>query len=100
MGCVKAAPAPVLEIVSGADATTEVSVVGKPPMVGLGVAAAPGDALGTADDATTDVSSVGKLEAALPVGDGELSAAAIGDGSGFCGSPDSPVMFAFCNAAC
>ena len=44
IGCVNDAPAPVLEIVSGADVTTEVSVVGKPPGKGLALAPGPGDA--------------------------------------------------------
>src|SRR5947199_5573965 len=94
MGCVNDAPAPVLEIVSGADVTTEVSVVGKPPGAGVPLAA------GAVVDATTDVSSVGKRGGAVAPGAGEFSAAAIGDGSGFCGSPDSPVRLAFSNAAC
>ena len=41
-----------------------------------------------------------RILAALPAGAGELSAPTIGEGSGFCGSPDSPVRFAFSNAAC
>ena len=38
--------------------------------------------------------------AALPPGAGEFSAAAMGEGSGFCGRPDSPVRFALSKAAC
>jgi len=101
IGCVNDAPAPVLEIVSGVEVTTEVSVVGKLPDAGKGLALTPG----TDDDAavvdeTTDVSSVGNRGGALPAGAGDSSAPAMGDGSGFCGSPDSPVRFAFSNAAC
>ena len=50
IGCVNDAPAPVLEIVSGADVTTEVSVVGKPPDKGLALAPGPGDAAGAVVD--------------------------------------------------
>src|SRR5204862_1691789 len=92
IGCVNDAPAPVLEIVSGADVTTEVSVVGKPPGAGLPLTG------GAVVDETTEVSSVGKRGGAP--GAGEFSAAAMGEGSGFCGRPDSPVRFAFSNAAC
>ena len=99
IGCVNDPPAPVLEIVSGADVTTEVSVVGKPPVNWLTLAPGAGDA-GAVVDETTDVSSVGKRGAALPAGAGELSAPTMGDGSGFWGSPDSPVRFAFSKAAC
>ena len=94
IGCVNDPPAPVLEIVSGADVTTEVSVVGKPPGAGVPLAA------GAVVDETTEVSSVGKRGAALAAGVGELSAPAMGEGSGFCGSPDSPVRFAFSKAVC
>ena len=94
IGCVNDAPAPVLEIVSGADVTTEVSVVGKPPGAGAPLTA------GAVVDETTEVSSVGKRGAALAAGAGEVSAPAMGEGSGFCGSPDSPVRFAFSKAAC
>src|SRR5216117_2679026 len=102
IGCVNDAPTPVLEIVSGAEVTTEVSVVGKLPDTGEGLALAPGtdDAPGAVVDETTDVSSVGNRGGALPAGAGDSSAPAMGDGSGFCGSPDSPVRFAFSNAAC
>ena len=100
IGCVNDAPAPVLEIVSGADVATEVSVVGKPPGERLGPAPAAGDAAGAVVELTTDVSSVGNCGGALPPGAGDSSAPAMGGGSGFCGSPDSPVRFAFCNAAC
>src|SRR5215471_3494368 len=96
MGCVNDAPAPVLEIVSGADGTTPVSVVGN---ASDGPVAGPGDAA-AAVDGTTDVSSVGNCGGALPVGAGEFSVPAIGGGSGFSGRPDSPVRFAFSNAAC
>ena len=94
IGCVNDAPAPVVEIVSGADVMTEVSVVGKPPTAGVPLTA------GAVVDETTDVSSVGNRGGALPVGVGEFSVPAMGEGSGFCGSPDSPVRFAFSNAAC
>jgi len=40
----------VLEIVSGADVTTEVSVVGKPPGKGLALAPGAGDAAGAVVD--------------------------------------------------
>src|SRR5947209_9557594 len=94
IGAVSDPPAPLLEIVSGADVTTEVSVVGKPPSAGVPLTA------GAVVDETTEVSSVGKRVAALAAGVGELSAPAIGEGSGFGGRPDSPVRFAFSNAAC
>ncbi len=100
MGCVNDAPAPVVEIVSGADVTTEVSVVGKLPGNELGLAPTAGDVAGAVAELTTDVSSVGNRGATLPDGMGDPSAPAIGDGSGFGGRPDSPVRFAFSNAAC
>ena len=65
IGWVNDAPTPVLEIVSGADVTTEVSVVGKasdeamPVTLGVGAEAAP------VADETTDVSSVGNRGGAL-----------------------------------
>lgn len=82
IGCVSDAPAPVLEIVSGADVTTEVSVVGNAP----GDAA--GDAAGAAVVATTDVSSVGNCGGGLAAGDaeGKAAAPAIGDGSALAGA--------------
>ena len=100
IGCVKDAPVPVLEIVSGADVTTEVSVVGKAS--DEAVPAAPGAAEGAAGapDETTDVSSVGNLAGALAAGACKFSAPASGEGSGFCGSPDSPAMLAFSKAVC
>src|SRR5438552_3079158 len=94
IGCVNGAPAPVLEIVSAADVTTEVSAVGKPPGAGVPLTA------GAVADVTTDVSSVGKRGCALASGVGELSVPAIGDGSGFAGSPVSPTRFAFSSTAC
>ena len=102
IGCVNDAPAPVLEIVSGADVTTEVSVVGKLPgrVTAFSFTPGAGDDVGATLDETTEVSSVGKRGGALAPGVGGFSAAAIGEGSGFCGSPDSPVRFAFSNAAC
>ena len=100
IGCVNDAPAPVLEIVSGADVTTVVSVIGKLPGDGLGLAPGAGDAAGAVVDVTTDVSSVGKRDGAPGAGEGEFSVPAMGEGSGFGGSPDSPVRFAFSNAAC
>ena len=84
----------MLEIVSGVDVTTDVSVVGKVPRAGVPLTA------GAVVDETTDVSSVGNRGGALRAGAGDSSAPAMGDGSGFCGSPDSPVRFAFSNAAC
>src|SRR5260370_14722965 len=92
MGCVNDAPAPVLEIVSGADVTTEVSVVGKPPGAGVPLTA------GAVVDETTEVSSGGKRCAALAAGAGEASAPAMGEGSGFCGRPASPLKVACSNA--
>jgi len=82
-------PAPVVEIVSvGADETTDVSFVGKPPTAvpfgftpGLWAA---GGALVVPED-MTDESSVGNRAAALLAdagGEGDGEAAAIGDGSG------------------
>lgn len=100
MGWVNDAPAPVLEIVSGADVTTEVSVVGKLPDNEPGPAPGAGDAAGAVVELTTDVSSVGNRDGALPDGVGDPSAPAMADGSGFGGRPDSAVMFAFSNAAC
>ena len=90
IGCVNEAPAPVLEIVSGVDVTTEVSAVGKVPAVEVPLTFSPGplDVAGAVVDATTDVSSVGKRGGALAPGAGEFSAPAMGEGSGFCGSPD------------
>ena len=96
IGCVNGAPALVLEIVSGADVTTEVSVVGKLPGVGAGLP--PG--AGAVVDVTTEVSSVGKRGGALPAGAGEFPVPARAEGSGFCGSPDSPARFAFSKTAC
>src|SRR5437867_11483657 len=93
MGCVNDAPAPVLEIVSGADVTTEVSVVGKPPSEGVPLTA------GAVVELTTDVSSVGNPRCALPLGAGD-SAPAIGERSGLCGSPGSLGWCLFSNAAC
>ena len=100
IGCVNDAPAPVFEIVSGADVTTEVSVVGKLPGNTPGLSRGAGEAAGAVVEATTDVSSVGKRGAALAAGEGEVCVPAIGEGSGFGERPDSPVRFAFSNAAC
>ena len=99
-GCVNEAPAPVVEIVSGVDVTTEVSVVGKLPCSWLETAPGAGGAAGAVVELTTDMSSVGKRGGALPEGVGDGAVPAIGEGSGFSGSPDSPVRFAFCKAAC
>ena len=100
IGWVNDAPAPVLEIVSGADVTTEVSVVGKPSDGAVPVTAGTGDEAAAAADETTDVSSVGNRGGALAAGAGEFSAPAMGEGSGFSGRPDSAVRFAFSKAAC
>src|SRR5689334_6396575 len=100
MGCVNDAPAPEVEIVSGVDVTTELSVVGKLPGNEVGLVPAAGNAAGAVVELTTDVSSVGNRGAALPDAAGDPSAAAIGDGSGFGGRPDSPARFAFSNAVC
>ena len=94
IGAVSDPPAPLLEIVSGADVTTEVSVVGKLPGAGVPLTT------GAVVDETTEVSSVGKRGGALAAGAGEFSAAAMGEGSGFCGSPDPPARFAFSSTAC
>src|SRR5215472_6466031 len=99
MGWVNDDPIPVLEIVSGADVTTEASVVGKPSEVRPPAAAGPGGGMELADE-TTELSSVGNCEGALAAGEGEPSAPARGEGSGFEGSPDSPVRFAFSSATC
>jgi hypothetical protein len=74
----------VLEIVSGADETTEVSVVGKFPDTAVPFAFTPGPAAAGAFvvDETTDASSVAKCAAARAGGDGEV-VAATGDASGF-----------------
>ena len=102
IGCVNDAPAPLLEIVSGADVTTDVSVVGKAPGKAVPFAFTPGPgrgAAGAAFDETTDVSSVGNRAGAVAAGVGEFGAAAIGEGSGLCdGEPAVP--FAFSVAAC
>ena len=102
IGCVNDAPAPVLEIVSGADVTTEVSVVGKDPGKALPFSLTPGplDTAGAVVAVTTDVSSVGKCDRALAAGAGEFAAAAMGEGSGFCGNADSPARFAFSSTVC
>src|SRR5215831_508048 len=100
IGCVNDAPAPVLEIVSGADVTTEVSVVGKASDEAMPVTPGAGDEAAAAPDETTDVSSVGNRGGALAAGEVEVWAPAIGEGSGFEGRPDSPVRFAFSKAAC
>src|SRR5712691_13386678 len=87
IGWVNDAPAPVVEIVSGVDVTTDVSVVGNVPGKPVPFAFTPGPlrAAGAAFDETTDVSSVGKPAGALGAGAGEFATAAIGEGSGFCG---------------
>ena len=100
IGAVSDAPAPLLEIVSGVDVTTEVSVVGKLPAAGVPLTGEPLDAAGAVVDETTEVSSVGKRGGALPAGAGELAAPAIGEGSGFCCEANSPPRFAFSSAAC
>ena len=83
IGCVKDAPAPVLEIVSeGADETTDVSVVGKFPDTAVPFAFTPGLAKAAGAlvaDETTDASSVAKCAgAALVAGDGDGDGAAGG----------------------
>ncbi len=91
---IKEAPVPVLEIVSGADETTDVSVVGKDPDVAVPFAftLGPDGAVGAFDvDETTDASSVAKR-----VGD---AAAATDDASGF-GDDEGAVPFAFSIAVC
>jgi hypothetical protein len=91
----------VLEIVSGADETTEVSLVGKFPdsSVPLAFTLGPDEAGDeVVVDETTDASSVAKFPAALAAGSGEV-AAATGDASGFDDDED-PLPFAFLFAAC
>ena len=91
----------MLEIVSGADETTDVSVVGNDPDVAVPFAftPGPGEAAGAlVVDETTDASSVAKCAPALGAGDGEV-AAAIGDASGF-GDDEDAVPLAFSIAAC
>src|SRR5205823_11065092 len=93
------APAPVLEIVSGADETTDVSVVGKFPDTAVPFAFTPGpDEAGgeVVVDETTDASSVAKCAAELGAGVGEF-AAATGDPSG---DDAGAVPFVFSIAAC
>ena len=94
IGWVKDAPAPVLEIVSGADETTEVSVVGKFPETAVPFAFTPGaddDAVGAfVVDETTEASSVAKWVAALAAGEGDADPVAMGDGS------ENPVAAPLC----
>ena len=90
----------MLEIVSGADETTEVSLVGKFPdtAVPFAFTLGPDGALGAfVVDETTDASSVAKLPAALAAGDGEV--AATGDASGFA-DDEGALPFAFPIADC
>ena len=70
----------MLEIVSGVDVTTEVSVVGNSVVVAAAFAFASGPVglAGAVVDATTDVSSVGKRDRALVAGAGEFAAAVMG----------------------
>ena len=87
IGWVNEAPVPVLEIVSGADETTDVSVVGNDPDVAVPFAftLGPDEAVGAVVvDETTDASSVANFPGAFAAadGDGEADAAATGDGSG------------------
>ncbi len=101
IGCVNEAPAPVLETVSGADETTEVSVVGNDPDVAVPFAFTPGpDEAGgeVVVDETTEASSVAECAVARAGGDGEV-AAATGDASGF-GGDAGAVPFVFSIAAC
>ena len=102
IGAVSEEPAGVIVDVSLVDVTTEVSVVGKAPGVAVPFSFTPGPlgAAGAVVDVTTDVSSVGKRGGALAAGAGEFAAAAIGEGSGFCGDASSPARFAFSSAAC
>ena len=102
IGCVNDAPEPVLEIISGVEVTTEVSVVGKDPGKALPFSFTPGplDMARAVVDGTTDVSSVGKRDGAPAAGAGEIAAAAMGEGSGFCGNADSPARLAFSSTVC
>src|SRR5438552_14969944 len=93
IGAVSDPPAPLLEIVSGVDVTTEVSVIGK--LRGAGVPPTTGAVV----DETTEMSSVGK-RGALAAGAGEAAARAMGEGSGFCDDANSPPRFAFSSATC
>src|SRR5439155_5948913 len=98
---VNEAPAPVLEIVSGADETAEVSVVGNDPDVAVPFAFTHGPDEAGGDivvDETPEASSVAKCGGgALAVGDG--AAAVTGDPSGF-GDDAGAVPFVFSIAAC
>src|SRR5713226_8248424 len=107
IGAVSDEPAGVIVDVSLVDVTTEVSVVGKLPGAGVPLTA------GAVVDETTEVSSVGKRGGALAPGAGEFVEgrapsrpsldvvdATEGVPPVICGSPDSPVRFAFSNAAC
>src|SRR5262249_61140487 len=87
-------------MVSGADVTTEVSVVGKASDGAVPVTPGAGEAAGAAADETTELSSVGNRGSPPPAGAGEFSAPAMGDGSGFCGRAASPGRVAFSRAAC
>src|SRR5437016_6236002 len=101
IGWVNDAPVPVLEIVSGVDETTEVSLVGKFPEVAVPFAFTPGPdgAVGAFDvDETTDASSVAKCAAALAAGAGDATAAT-GDSSDF-GDDEGALPFVLSIAPC
>src|ERR1700720_2589369 len=102
-GAVSDEPAGVIVDVSLVDATTDVSVVGNDPGIAAPFAftPCPGAAAGAVVvDETTDASSVGNRGDPLAGGAGEFAAAAIGEGSGFCGKACSPARFAFSSASC
>ena len=93
IGCVNEAPAPVLEIVSGVDETTDVSLVGKFPETAVPFAFTLGLGGAVVVDETTDASSVAKCAPALAAGDGEV-AAVTGGASGF-GDDEGSLPFSF-----
>ena len=101
IGWVNDAPVPVLEIVSGADETTDVSVVGKFPDTAVPFAFTPGvggPAGAVVVDETTDESSVAKCGGALAAGNGEVAAATV-DASNF-GDDEGMLPFVLSMAAC
>jgi len=97
IGCVNDAPAPVLEIVSGVEVTTEVSVVGKLPDAGKGLRAYAwtDDAAGAVIDETTDVSQLETVAAHSPQARQIPRRPQWEMALDFAERPDSPVRFAF-----
>src|ERR1700680_4462206 len=96
IGCVNDAPVPVLDIVSGADVTTEASVVGKAPGNAAPFASTPGE-----DDCmelTTELSAVGNGVGSTGADDGDPVFVAVAI-SGL-GNASSPVRCAFSMIVC